>query len=208
MARVTVNGVDESFVRVPGTVGGLLEEIERRCETRGEVMTAVSCDGLESSAFRDAAFARRPLADLELVEVEAAKPRDLLLASLDEVGVALGALQRAASRLAGAFRDFDVSAANRDLAQFAQSLSTLVALTSAVAAAVSVDLTTVGSEATSGVNLVDELSDQTEAVIAAQQAKDWIRVADTIEHDIGSTLRRWPTILASLRLSVSDVFIG
>ena len=70
MAKVIVNGAPENFACAPETFAGLLAELERRCEARGEVMTGVRCDGVDNPAFRDATFALRPLADLELVEVE------------------------------------------------------------------------------------------------------------------------------------------
>jgi hypothetical protein len=202
MARVLVNGGAEDSGHPAKTWGELLEALDRRCETRGEVMTVVRCDGVDQPTFRDASFGGQPLPGFELVEVEAVKPRELLLSTLDEAALALDALASAAQRLGVAYRGFDVSAANRELAEFAQSLVSLVVITNTVASAVSADLAQVGEGGRSSVNVIDELSTQTEALISAQRVGDWISVADTIEYDIGLTLGRWPAVLASLRGSV------
>ena len=207
MAKVTVNGGVERFTRLPATLGELLDDLDRRCETRGEVLAAVSCNGVEQPGFRDNEVRERKLSDLELVEVEALKPCELLLSVLDEAAVAVDALERATGRLDAGFRGTNPTSAKQELSEFAQSLGTLATLTNAVAAIV-VGPAASGQKPAPPVALICELSLQTEALINAQRAEDWITVADIIELEIGGTLRRWPEVLVSLRRLVSDFFLS
>jgi hypothetical protein len=129
MAKVTVNGGVERFTCLPATLGELLDDLDRRCETRGEVLAAVSCNGVEQRGFRDNDVRERKLSDFELVEVEALKPRELLLSVLDEAALAVEVLERATGRLGRGFRGTDPTSTMRELSEFAQSLGTLATLT-------------------------------------------------------------------------------
>src|SRR5262245_54883372 len=129
MTRVTVNGAREIVGDSVHSMGQLIEELERRCETKGEVMTALRCDGVDRPAFRGKALSSQPISGFGLVEVETMKPRELLVSVVDEATTALVALELGTRRLGQAFRGFDVATANRELAEFAESLVSLVSLT-------------------------------------------------------------------------------
>lgn len=202
MATVLVNGAEAAFTRGAKTLGELLEMVDGHCAERGALVTAVRLDGVDQPAPRDPGLAVLSLAGDRRVEIDTAEINGLLRAALDVAVVAVDALGAAADRLGLAFRGADLSAANHDLADFAQSLGSLVAVTHTVATASFVDLAAVKDDTASAMDMLDDLSARTETLIGAQQTGDWITVADVIEYDISSTLRRWPAVLATLRDAV------
>lgn len=182
--------------------GELLRAVEGRCTAAGQVVTAVRFDGVDQPAFREAALESRELADIATVEIEATRPTDLLLSSLDQAVSAADALAQSAERMAAGFRGFDVSAANAELREFAGSLATLISFTTAICQATGVDLAGVDYEGAPAAQMVDELLAHADAMIGAQQVGDWITLADIVEYDLAPALGRWPGLFDALRARV------
>lgn len=205
MYRIVVNDADVAAETPSKSWGELLDWLDARCAEQGRVVTGARLDGVEWPAFRGADDAARPLDDVAVVEVEAVTPRDLLASTLEQGMEAARSLGAAAERIGSAFRGVDVSAANRDLAEFAQTLGTLVTITQTLAGAMSVGLDEVTSDGVTGDRFVEELTAHAEAVIAAQQQRDWITVADIVEYDIAPALGRWPGLFAALATRLPPV---
>lgn len=202
MYQVLVNEEATATENGCKTWGDLLRAVDARCAAGGQVVTAVRFDGVDQPAFREPALEARGLADVATVEIEAARPTDLLLSSLDQAVSAAETLGQTAERLALGFRGFDVSASNAELAQFAGGLATLVSFTSTICQAMGRDLADISHEGASAACMVDELLRHADAIIGAQQAGDWITLADVMEYDLGPALGRWPGLFDTLRALV------
>jgi hypothetical protein len=182
--------------------GYLLRAVDARCEARGQVVTAVRFDGVEQPAFRGAALESCDLAGLATIEVEAVRPADLLLSTIDQAVSAVDTLQQAAERIGASFRGFDVSRANEELANLAGSLGSVVTIASTLSQAIHVDLADLPCAGGTAMRMVDELTSHADALISAQEIGDWITVADIVEYDVAPCLRRWPSVFEALRQSV------
>jgi hypothetical protein len=133
------------------------------------------------------------------VFIETARPADLIRQTLDEADAATSAIADAAVALGGLYRAPDVSAANRALPEFAESLGTLIVATTSVAQGAGVDLSLFVDERLTATQVIDSLIGYADVVLAAQRAGDWPQVAQVIEHDIAEAVRRWPLVLQAIR---------
>lgn len=202
MYRIVVNGAEVPAESPCETWGELLDWLDRRSAHQGQLVTDVRLDGVEWPAFRDPEIAGQPIQQAVVVEVGTSEPRQLLASTLDQAHAAATALGEAAAGIGTALRGFSVSGANRDLAEFATTLGTLVTIATAVSAAMGVNLNEVGVDGRTGRHLVDDLAGYAQAVIAAQDQQDWITVADVVEYDIAPALAQWPALFQALRALV------
>jgi hypothetical protein len=204
MYEIFLNDERQPAANDCGTWGNLLRDLDARCEARGEVVTAVRFDGVEQPDFRGPGLQPRELAGLATIEVEAIRPADLLLSTIDQAVRAVDTLQQAAERIGASFRGFDVSRANEELADLAGSLGSVVTVASTLSQAVQVDLAHLMCGGVNASQMVDELVAHADALISAQEIGDWITVADIVEYDVAPCLRRWPAVFEALRQSVGS----
>jgi hypothetical protein len=203
MYQLLVNDRPEPGAAAWKTWGNLLRGLDERCAAQGRVVTAVRFDGVEQPDFRGLDLASCGLDDLATVEVEAVRPRDLLESTIEQTLVALATLQKTAERLGGEFRAFDVSSANAELGELAESLGNMVSIAGTISQAIGVELSQVRCGSAVASEIVDELLRHANALISAREIGDWIAVADVVEYDIAPCLRRWPTVFQALRSAVS-----
>lgn len=199
MAIVLVNGDVTGVVHPAKTWGELLEILDRERALSEDVVTGVRLDGVDTPAFRSPEALSREIDSEAEVYVETTRPADLISNTLDEAEAVSATIVEAAQCLGGSFRGKDVSGANRALPAFADSLGSLIVVTSAVAQAASADLSIIGDGRVSAVEMINNLIRHADVLLAAQNARDWPRVADVIEYDIAGAVRRWPLVLKNIR---------
>jgi len=199
MAIVLLNGDVTGLEYPANTWGELLDELDEQCAVRGDVVIAVRFGGAEHSAFRTPEALAHALEANAEVLIETARPTDLIRQTLDAADAATPAIVEAAVGLGGLYRASEVSAANRALPAFAESLGTLIVLTTSVAQGADVDLSAVGEGGASVLQTVDNLLAHTEVLLAAQRAGNWTQAADVLDSDIAAAVRRWPLVLAAIR---------
>jgi hypothetical protein len=199
MAIVLMNG-DVTGVTYPvNTWGELLAVLDAQSISSGVVVAGVRLGGVDVLAFRTQEVLSQTLDAEAEVLIETARPADLILQTLDEAEAATHAIVEAAVALGCSYRAPDVSAANRSLPEFAESLGTLIVVTDTLAQGAGVDLSTIGDGGLSAVQMIDELLAHTNVLLAAQRAGDWTQVANVIESDIAASVRRWPLVLQTIR---------
>jgi hypothetical protein len=199
MAIVMVNGDVTGTVHPARTWGELLEALDTQRAVCEEVVTAVRLNGVEEPSFRSAAVLAMPLAADAEVFVETVRPEVLIRETLDEAETVAATILEAAQCLGGSFRGKDVAGANHALSEFADSLGSLIVVTSAVAQGAEVSMHDIGDGRVSAVEMINHLIAHTERLVAAQNARDWSTVADVIEYDIAGSVRRWPLVLKAIR---------
>jgi len=198
MAMVFVNGDITGVEYSANTWGELLEALDGQCAASGEVVTAVRIGRDEIPAFRTAQVVSQPLDANAEVFIDAARPADLILQTLDEADAAAQAIVESAAALGSSYRASDVAAVNRALPAFAENLSMLIVVTSTVAQGARVDLSAIAHAGMSATQMIDSLIAHTEALLSAQQAGHWSRAAEVID-GIAVSLRRWPLVLTAIR---------
>jgi hypothetical protein len=202
MYEIFVNDERQPTANDAKTWGNLLRAVDASCAARGQVVTVVRFDGVEQPAFRDAVLDPYDLGALATIEIEAVRPTDLLLSTIDQAVRAVDTLQQAAERIGAGFRGFDISKANEELADLAGSLGSVVTIASTVSQAIQVNLAELPCDGGNASAMVDELLAHADALITAQELGDWITVADIVEYDVAPCLRRWPAVFEALRESV------
>ena len=204
MRRLNVNGIEQPLENLPDYWGKLLEQVDRDADRRGEVVTAVRFDDVEQPAFREEALASCPLTELEAIEIETTARRALIDDALAQGIISCHALATAARDARALFRAGDVAAASRALVEFGEGIRSLVVLVGAVAAACATAFDSIETKGRSVSDEVNDLIRQLEDVVAAQQADDWLTVADILEFEFESALAGWRERFAALRFAVAD----
>jgi hypothetical protein len=199
MAIVLVNGDVTGVVSPAKTWGELLNRLDEQRAACEDVVTGVRLNGVDTPAFRSPELLKMPLEATAEVYVETTKPADLIRNTLDEAEAVSATIVEAALCLGGSYRGKDVSGANRALPEFADSLGSLIVVTSAVAQSTNVDLSTLGDGRISAIEMINNLIAHADTLLKAQKARDWSQVADVIEYDIAGAVRRWPLVLKGLR---------
>jgi hypothetical protein len=204
MRRVSVNGIQQPFENLPDYWGKLLERIDRDADLRGEVVTAVRFDDVEQPAFREEALCACPLAELDSIEVETTARRALIDDALAHGVISCQALATAARDARALFRAGDAAAACRTLVEFGEGIRSLVVLVGAVAAACGTAFDSAETKGRSVSDDVHALIRQLEDVVAAQQADDWLTVADILEYEFEAGLEGWRARFSALRFAFSE----
>ena len=199
MTRIVVNDVDRHADATEKTWGDVLSALDRDLDGQGHVVTAARFDGVDTPTFRDQTALARVLAEVDCVEVDAGPPSMLLRRTLSEATGAVATLCDAAHRIGGDFRGHDLATANRELVSLAQSLGTLVTLVGVVGGVIRVDFDEFGANGAPATGLITKTRTQIEALIDAQQAEDWIAVADALEYEVSPALKNWSDLLDALR---------
>ncbi len=203
MPRIVVNGKDQEDDSAFQTWGDLLEFLDRDLSPHGEVVTEARLNGVDQPTFREPAVTQMPLGDVELIEIESARPSALAARSLGEAVVALETLQAASGQIANDFRGHDLNAANRGLVELANGLRMLAALVGAVSLGLRMEMPSPQGEQSVN-STIAELGAHVEALITAQRNQDWVAVADILQYDVEPALRKWRPILDSFLASVTQ----
>ena len=100
--------------------------------------------------------------------------------------------------MAGLFLGHDLDAANRSLVELADGLRMFVALVAAASVALQLDLEEVECNGEPMTAMTERLAGFVESIISAQQAGDWVTLADTLQYDVEPALAAWSSALTSL----------
>jgi hypothetical protein len=182
------------------TWGQALDAIDRHL-AEGHIVTDVRFDGLDEAAFREPGVIQQPLAEFAVVEVTTGTPDSLMQRCLSEAADSIEPLCRAAAAIGDDFRGFDITVANAGLAELADGMSTLIAIAGAasLAAQSTGDAPRVVAPPEHPIGpLAGELTGFIDALLEAQQAQDWITVADILQYDVEPALRRWAPVFQAV----------
>lgn len=199
MPRLLVDGA--ALDLTAETWGQALDVIDRQLADRGHIVTDVRFDGIDEPAFREPRVVEQALGDYATVEVQSGTPDSLMQRCLADAADSIEPLCQAASAIGEDFRGFDIGAASAGLVELADGMSTLIAIAGAAnIAARSSDAAGGGrAEAAHPIGLLaEELTGFIDALLEAQQAQDWITVADILQYDVEPALRRWAPVFHSV----------
>lgn len=193
-ARVLLDGAEFDVAKA-ATWRQALARLDSAVVRRGLIVTDVRFDGIDEPAFRDADALDRRLSELVCVEVQSGTPASLMERCMADALGAIDVLSHAAVQVADQFRGPAIVPARRRLAELAEGLGTLMAITGAAGLALKVDAERAVHGDRSIASIIAEMTGHLDALIAAQEARDWTRIADVLEHDVEPTLRRWKPVI-------------
>jgi hypothetical protein len=199
VATVLLNGTAFAPSTTVPSWGRLLDAVDEHVAPTGEIVAAVRFDGVDEPGFRDDAVLGVILGSELIVEIETLPPNDLLGNVLDEATRSLPAVAASARDLAGVLRGAQVESAARGIGQLADTIGNLVQLVVAAANARGIPLETLQTSDGPAMPLLRALDALLSPLLEAQQAGDWITVADVLEYDIAPFMPRFGPVIDSLR---------
>ena len=202
MPTVLLDGEPFSVADVPANWADLLAQVDRHIESRGHIVTGVRFDGLDEPAFREPQALDQPLEAVATVEVTSGTPSSLLVSCVDEAIASIDALCAAATATGEHYRMFELTRATQELVELSDGISTLIAIGGAVAIAVRGE--SGGGAPEAALNAAaGELTGYIDTLLSAQEAQDWITVADVLQYDIEPSIRKWEQILGQFSARAS-----
>jgi hypothetical protein len=203
MTRLMLNDGEQSLDTVPDRWSDLLEGLDQRADAHGEVVTAVRFDGVDEPAYREPAQMDRIVRDIDLIEVQTATPYSLLDDALAEGAAAAGALATAAGGIGSSFRGPNITEANQRLAELGEGTRSMISILGAVASARGIGLDQLEWDGHPLTAQLTALAGQLESIVAAQQSRDWLTVADLLEYEFQPALQAWQPVFDGLRSRMS-----
>jgi hypothetical protein len=200
MPRILLDGTERPFTPAPSSWGDLLRLLDGELGSDGRIVTDVRFDGVDEAAFRERATLERTLDACATVEVITGTPAGLMDRCLEEALAAIAPLAAAAMRVGARFRGVDVRAANEELSELADGLTSVIGIVGAAGLAYQVDLRNMRCGDQVAATVVAELTTYLESLVGAQEAGDWIAVADILQFDVEPALRRLAPVLDSMRI--------
>ena len=188
---VVLNGADLAVENACQTWGDFVSALDTQLSSDGHILTSVRMDGVEEPAFREPSLRGRNLSSFSTIEIETGEPQVLARRSLADAADALDDLRAAGRCMAGQFRGYDIAAGLQGLELFSQSLLMILRVVSASAIALRHELESPDQHGLSIGIVSGRLDDLVRELMDAQQAEDWLRVADVLEFDLEPVLAGW-----------------
>jgi hypothetical protein len=198
MPVIYVNDVPQQFEKPFQTWGDLLNTLDARASDAGVILSAARFDGVDEPSFREPSAISRPLRAVDRVDVETAMPTAFLRDCLLEAIQPLHETAHTAMQLAGIYRSYDVTPGHEGLKRLAADLGATAVLADMLAGPLAIDLTAVSVEGVSAAQHMQQLGVTVDALVTAQEAQDWVTVADVLEYDLEPSIRRWAALLTMI----------
>lgn len=201
MVRLVLNQQEQIVDNLPESWGELLRRLEAEAAVRGELVSAVRFNGADEPTFQQPAQARRAVRGFATIEVETAAPGALVDAALAHGAAAAAVLAVASRQTSEAFRRSDGAAANARLAELGEGIGSLVTVLEMVASlGISLDRAEWNGRTVPA--QLGEIVGQLQSMIDAQQAEDWLTVADILEYGIHPALDTAQPVFEGVRAAI------
>jgi hypothetical protein len=198
MPEIYLNDVPQQFESPFKTWGDLLNTLDDRASDAGVILSAARFDGVDEPSFRDPAAVRKPLGNVRRVDVETAMPGAFLRDCLLEAIQPLHETAQTAKRLSEIYRGHDVTPGHDGLRGLAGDLGATAVLADMLAGPLAIDLTAISVEGVTAAQHLQQLGTTIDALVTAQEAQDWITVADLLEYELEPSIRRWAALLTMI----------
>lgn len=203
MSHVLLNGSPYTPTLSPASWGDLLDLVDREIAASGTIVGSVRFDGVDEPGFREPAILIRRLESDLIVEIDTESPASLLGRVLDEAAGSLPSLEASTRAIADAFRGPDATGATQGLVQLAESLMNLVALVAASCAASGLDVDRLTLDGRPVGPVLGALDTALGLVLDAQVARDYVTVADALEHDVAPAIPALRAVIDAVRQSAA-----
>jgi hypothetical protein len=173
----------------------LLARLDEQAAGEGLLLTSARFDGVDEPSFREPTVTARRLTEVERVDVETATPRGFLRQCLLDTIRPLDEAAEMAARLGTIYRRQDVSQGHAGLTSLASELRGLTSIVSALNGPLQIDLSAFSTSGLTAEEQMQEFGAALESLVSAQEASDWLTVADVLEYDLEPAIRRWIELL-------------
>jgi hypothetical protein len=198
MPQIYLNDSPHAPPGSPKTWGELLEMVDAHADRSGLILSGVRFDGVDEPSFREPAAMARPLSGVTRVDIQTALPAAFLRECLLEAIQPLQATAQTALRLSAIYRSHDVHPGHEGLKTLASDLGAVAVLADMLAGPLGIDLTQVAVEGVTAAQHLQQLEVTIDTLVTAQEAQDWVTVADVLEYDLEPGIRRWAALLTMI----------
>jgi CheY-like chemotaxis protein len=140
----------------------------------------------------------RPLSQVGRVDVQTAVPAAFLRECLLEAVEPLQGLAENAKRLSAIYRGHDLTEGHTGLKALAAELAAAAVLADMLSGPIGIDLQSLTNEGVTAAQQLQQLEATVDALVSAQEAQDWLTVADLLEYDLEPAVRKWAGLLTLL----------
>ena len=137
-----------------------------------------------------------PRQSIQSLEIETVNAKEVALMFLTTSDTTLDTMATASGKVAELFRMDDERQANEQYLQFLESLDLLLTMLQRCQDVLGLDFTRPGQDGTSPAERLKKLTDLTDEMLGAQETKDWLLLADIMEHDLTGEFLAWKALLA------------
>jgi hypothetical protein len=198
MLQIFVNNEPQTFPNTPKTWGDLLTSLDAHAERAGVILSGARFDGVEEPSFRAPAAVARPLVGVNRVDVETSVPKAFLRECLLEAIQPLKATADSAKRLGEIYRGHDLKPGHEGLKALATDLSAVAVLADMLDGPLGVDTSLLSIDGMTVSQHLEHLGITVDALVTAQEAEDWLTVADVLEYDLEPAIRKWAALLTMI----------
>jgi hypothetical protein len=195
MLKIYVDHTPQNIQTAPKTWGDLLERLDGDAAAAGRILSSVRFDGVEEQSFREPSAVARQLRDLARVDVETAQPAAFLRECLLEAIPSLHETAQKTLDLATTYRGTDLKPGHEGLRALASDLGAIAVLSDMLSDPLGIDLTQLTVDGVSAAEHTRHLEQTVDALVSAQEAHDWVTVADVLEYELEPSIRRWAALL-------------
>jgi hypothetical protein len=198
MLQIFVNNEPQNLQIAPKTWGDLLNSLDEHAARSGAILSGARFDGVEEPSFRDPAAIARPLVGIARVDIETSLPTAFLRECLLEAIQPLQDTADAARRLGGIYRGHDLKPGHDGLKTLAADLSAVAVLADMLDGPLGIDTSLLSIDGMSVSQHLQHLGVTVDALVSAQEAEDWLTVADVLEYDLEPAIRKWAALLTMI----------
>ena len=138
-----------------------------------------------------------PVQSIRTLEIETVNAKEVAMLFLATSGSTLTTMATASEKVAELFRMDDERQANEQYLQFLESLDLLLTMLQRCQDALVLDFTRPGEDGVSPAERLKRLTELTDEMLEAQEGKDWLLLADIMQHDLAGEFLAWKDLLAA-----------
>ena len=137
-----------------------------------------------------------PRQSIQTLEVETVNAREVAMLFLATSGKTLETMAQASEKVAELFRMDDERQANEQYLQFLESLDFLLTMLQRCQDVLGLDFKQSGQDGVSPAERLKKLTELTDEMLGAQETRDWLLLADIMQHDLAGEFLAWKELLA------------
>jgi len=201
MVEIQINGLETKLNAQPSTWRELLRDVEASCLESNQVISSVQFDGNEVESFREEEVLQRPLGTVGQIRIAAVEMRQLSLDALRDSQKHLESLAISIVDIAESYRNGNSNLSNEKLPRILEGIKLYMAILRGVELSITEDP---GRTPSIVERTVEQMKPVLEALIAAQQDRDWPLLADILEYELTSELNAFEPIVNEFKVRLEQ----
>lgn len=199
MGKITLDGKKITFSDQPTSLLDLVAQVEREHLQEGRLITEVSVGGEKHAELTLPDGALIPYDPVQDVEIKSRSTSEIASEILERFDSYMDRLIPGVDEIISLFRDGETEEGYRLYTHAIGGITTMMELVTAVRTTLDLDEQALIAGEGSLEELISDLKQIVEELVAAQTEADYERVADALEFELVDQLKRWREVLAYLK---------